>query len=542
MSLWLQVAKTRRPKVHAQRKLNAAVRQRYKPRLEDLEDRCLPATSVVAAFGAGPGGGPEVTVVFDDGSRSSFLAFDQSFTGGVSAVLGKVNGTGVSDVIVGAGRGGPSQVAIFDGAQLVAGNVVKTASFQPFPSGFLGGVSLAAGFVNGTTNEDVIVGAGPGGGPTVEVFDGARLAHGNALMTASWAAFRQNFTGGVIVASGHVNGTSHDDVVVGAGRGGSPAVAVFDGSQLAQGRATATASFTAFAPNFTGGVVIALGHVNATKFDDIVVGAGPGGGPNIQVYDGANLAQGRAVMTANFMAFDPRFTGGVSVAVGHILGQTNADVVVGAGPGGGPNVKVFDGTQLVHGVAVAPISFLAYDAGFTGGVQVAVAHNAGTNQDTLVVVAGPGGGPHVQFFRSAALVANNYVPYYSFFAFPFLFTGGVVFGPFAAPFYPGGLFSGWYGFGDAIADPFFDPIMGDSGFFDPVFFDPSEFSNGFFDPGFFDPGFSDPGFFDPGFDPGFSDPGFFDPGFSDPGFFDFGGFDGGGFDFGGFDFGGGGFF
>jgi hypothetical protein len=72
---------------------------------EELEPRTLPASTISAAFGAGFGGGPEVTVRFDDGSRLSFFAFDPSFTGGVSVALGKVNGSAVPDVVVGAGRG-----------------------------------------------------------------------------------------------------------------------------------------------------------------------------------------------------------------------------------------------------------------------------------------------------------------------------------------------------------------------------------------------------------------------------------------------------
>src|SRR6516165_6190679 len=95
----------------------------FRPRVEQLEQRTLPASTITAAFGAGPGGGPVVTVVFDDNSRFSFLAFPPNFNGGVSAILGRVNGTAVPDVIVGTGRGLP-EVEVFNGQQLLAGNVV----------------------------------------------------------------------------------------------------------------------------------------------------------------------------------------------------------------------------------------------------------------------------------------------------------------------------------------------------------------------------------------------------------------------------------
>src|SRR5579883_3084771 len=125
-------------------------------RIDNLEERDLPASTITAAFGAGPSGGPQVTVLFDDGSRMSFFAFDYAFHGGVNAVIGMVNGTGVPDVIVGAGRGGGPEVKVFDGAQLLAGHVVTTAAFMAFPANFLGGVSLAVGAVNGTGHQDVI--------------------------------------------------------------------------------------------------------------------------------------------------------------------------------------------------------------------------------------------------------------------------------------------------------------------------------------------------------------------------------------------------
>ena len=69
-------------------------------------------------------------------------------------------------------------------------------------------------------------------------------------------------------------------------------------------------------------------------------------------------------LVREFDAYDPGFRGGVTVAVADLEGTGRADIVTGAGPGGGPNVKVFGPDGSLHA------SFFAYDAGFTGGVHV----------------------------------------------------------------------------------------------------------------------------------------------------------------------------
>src|SRR5207253_182607 len=119
-------------------------------------------------------------------------------------------------------------------------------------------------------------------------------------------------------------------------------------------------SFFAYAPGFSGGVFVAAGDVNGDGKADIITGAGPGGGPHVEVFSGADGS-----VLDSFFAYNPAFTGGVSVAAVDFNGDGKADIVTGAGPGGGPHVRVRDGKTL-NDLA----SFMAYDPTFTGGVFV----------------------------------------------------------------------------------------------------------------------------------------------------------------------------
>src|SRR3954471_17259823 len=80
----------------------------------------------------------------------------------------------------------------------------------------------------------------------------------------------------------------------------------------------------------------------------LVVGPGPGGTPDVHVVD----ATGTRTISNVF----PGFPGGASVTLGDVNGDGSLDIIVGAGPGGGPHVRVFSGTDLS-----ALASFYAYD-------------------------------------------------------------------------------------------------------------------------------------------------------------------------------------
>ena len=309
-----------------------------------------------------------------------------AFRGGVFVAAGDLAGTGT--ILAGPGPGGHPHARIFrpDGSP-------EATSFFPFLVPFRGGVRVAVGDVNGDGVADLVFGAGPGGGPHVRVVSGANPA----VELANFFAFSAAFTGGVFVAAGDVNGDGRADIIVGAGPGGGPHVRVFSGADL-----TELYSFFAFAPTFGGGVRVAAGAVNGDGRADIIVGAGPGGGPHVRVFSGADLTE-----LHSFFAFAPTFTGGVFVAAGDLNGDGRADIVVGAGPGGGPHVRAFDGTNLA-----TLANFFAYVPTFTGGVRVAVGDATGDRQPDILIGPGPGGGPHVRAFSGSGLpLATNFMAY-----------------------------------------------------------------------------------------------------------------------------------
>jgi len=241
--------------------------------------------------------------------------------------------------------------------------------FIPNPlAGFNGPVSVAVGDVNGDGTADLIVAAGSGGSPRVVVLDGA-----TGVKTVDFFAFDMGFTGGVSLAVGDVNGDGRADIVVGAGAGGGPNVRVFDGNNLAL-----LVDVLVFEQGFAGGVNVAVGDLNGDGRGEVIVAAGAGGGPHVKAFDALSLAY-----VSSFFAFSPNFSGGVSVAAGDTNGDGIDDIIVGAGPGGGPHVRAYSGYDLA---LVA--DFFAYDSGFSGGVNVG--RGGVRNFNRLAILTGPG--------------------------------------------------------------------------------------------------------------------------------------------------------
>jgi membrane-associated phospholipid phosphatase len=280
----------------------------------------------------------------------------------------------------GADAGGGPHVKVFAG---IGGNLVQ--SFMAYSSRFTGGVRVAQGDVTGDGVPDVLTAPGPGGGPHIKVFDGQ-----TGQLVREFFAFDARFRGGVQIAAGDVDGDGRADIVVGADAGGGPHVRVYSGAngQLVR-------EFFAYDASFRGGVRVAAGDLDGDGRAEVITGAGAGGGPHVtavRVSDGA--------LVGSFFAYAPQFLGGVTVAAGDCDGDGRAEIITGAGRGGGPHVKLF--TQF--GALVQ--SFFAFgplNPPTTNGVRVGCADVDGDGRVDILTAAGSGDAPLVECRDAANL-------------------------------------------------------------------------------------------------------------------------------------------
>jgi len=150
---------------------------------------------------------------------------------------------------------------------------------------------------------------------------------------------------------------------------------------------------------FKGNFGIASADVNGDGIQEIITGAGNGGGPQIRIFNLAGKVKG------SFMAYDKNFRGGVNVAVGDLDGDGKAEIVAGAGVGGGPHVRVFNASGQLRA------QFMAYDSNFRGGVNVAVGDVDGDGQNEIITGTGHGGGPQVRIFDMTGKEKNSFMAY-----------------------------------------------------------------------------------------------------------------------------------
>lgn len=252
----------------------------------------------------------------------------------------------------------------------------------PYGTNFTGGLNIEMGNFDADPESELITGAGKNGSPHVRLFDN----NTNAPIGPGFYAYGAGFQGGVDVAAGDVDGDGIDEIITGTGPGASPHVRVLkaDGTEVG--------GFYAYSPNFPGGVRVAAGDVDGDGKAEIITAPASLGGPHIRVLkpDGTEVS--------GFYAYASSFFGGVDVTSADVSGDTKAEIITAPGPGGGPHVRIFDGTGVTQNN-----DFNAYGS-FTGGVKLS-AGNVRTDTPKAEILVAPWatGGPHIKMFGGTGM-------------------------------------------------------------------------------------------------------------------------------------------
>jgi hypothetical protein len=283
-------------------------------------------------------------------------AFGSDATGPTTFAAGDVLGDGRAEIVAAAPTAGGVHVKVLD----VATGEWR-ASFFPYGAAAASAVEVALGDVDGDGHTDIVTAAAEPGGTEVQAID----ASGNRLGDFFVLAPR-----GVSIAAGDLNGDGKAEIVLGAGPTTTPWPPTTNGPDqrvtVYELDGTLVGGFSAYPGVFQGGVRVALGDVEGDRRPELVTAPGPGMEPEIDVFSQEWVnGRDRGTRLAHFLAYEPSFQGGVSVATGELDGSGRAEIVAAAGPGHPPEVRVFDSDGHLTG------RFLAFGADYSGGLSVA---------------------------------------------------------------------------------------------------------------------------------------------------------------------------
>lgn len=310
---------------------------------------------------------PEVKVFNTDNKHldKSFYAFDPEFKGGGSVATGDVDGDGDDEIIIGAGKGGGPQVRVFDHL----GNFTGFSMF-PFHPDFRGGVNVAAGDVNDDGEDEVIITQASDG----QVWVKAYKTDISKSIEAEFLAYGESFEGGGSVASGDIDGDGDDEIITGSGVNSTSHVRVFDG----EGNFTGLDLFP-FEEDYRGGVNVAVGNVDGGPEDEIIVSKATFGKPQVKVYK-TDLSKR---ILGDFYAFAETHREGVNIASCDIDRDGEEEIVVGSN-GYGSHIRTFEAWGLPNN----DLSFMAYEDDFRGGVNVACGNVDSSSATEIVTMPG----------------------------------------------------------------------------------------------------------------------------------------------------------
>ncbi|MCX6745404.1 MAG: putative glycoside hydrolase, partial [Candidatus Parcubacteria bacterium] len=220
--------------------------------------------------------------------RNGFFTYNKQYKGNTMVALKDINKDGQTEIIV----ADSSKITIYDSNNKILNN------FYPYGQNYSKGLNFALTDFDNDGYYEIVTGTMKGYAPLVKIFNYQGLAQGSGFY-----AYAKSYLGGVNVAVGDLTGNGNKEIVTGTGFMGGPQIRIFDknGKVLSGG-------FFAYDKNFRGGVNVACGDIDGNGLDEIVTGAGYGGSSQVRIFNSKFQP-----INPGFWAFDKNSITGVRV-------------------------------------------------------------------------------------------------------------------------------------------------------------------------------------------------------------------------------------
>jgi hypothetical protein len=151
-------------------------------------------------------------------------------------------------------------------------------------------------------------------------------------------------------------------------------------------------------------VSLAIGNVDTVSDNETITGAGPGGGPHVKIF------KPNKAVVGGFFAYNSTFRGGIDVAVGNVDDDPQMEIITGPTSKGGPQVKMFNNDGTVIGGFFADVSTDRQ------GINVAAADIDNDGRSEIIVTPASGDNARVKIFKSDGTLIRDFPTYSSAFA------------------------------------------------------------------------------------------------------------------------------
>jgi len=297
------------------------------------------------------------------GFRSESVALKTSLNSQISKSKANRN------LLLSSFAGRKSEIVVFDES------LAKIASWAPYGEFFTKGSFVFSGDMDGDGNFEIISVPSKGGGPQVRVFD----EKGN--VKSQFFAFDKSLRGGIRGISFDYDGDGKWEIVISYGFGSEYEI------KILKSNGEVIRSFKSAKDREISAPSLCSSDVDGDGKAEIIAGSGQGSLPLVTVFDMFGNIKN------SFLAYDRSFSGGVEVACFDINGDGKAEIITGAGKGGGPQVRVFDEKGNVKS------QFFAFDKNFRGGITVVAQDIDYDGKAEIITGSGKGSRGEVRVFE-----------------------------------------------------------------------------------------------------------------------------------------------